>query len=100
MSYFSDASVTHEGKTFTFTAEEGRALENTGKYWHGPGDPSTWLAVAVFVRARDKFGDAPRSVALQLAAQALGITTDKLEGLIDWHVNYMRWHDGDWSYTV
>jgi hypothetical protein len=31
---------------------------------------------------------------LELASRALGITLERLEGIIEWHEEYMRWHDG------
>ncbi len=100
MSYFQDAVVTFEEHIFHFSAEEGRALEDSLNYWHGPGDPSSWLAVAVFLAARGKVAGAPDSVALELAALALGITVEHLRSSIEWHENYMRWHDGDFDYKV
>ncbi len=44
--------------------------------------------------------DAPEAVALELAAQAMGITVERLETIIRWHEEYMRWHDGDSDYRV
>ncbi|TET55557.1 MAG: hypothetical protein E3J64_00035 [Anaerolineales bacterium] len=100
VSFFRDAEVEYEGSTFRFSAEEGRALEMGSNYWHGPGDPSSWLGVAVFLRARERVDGAPESVALDLAARALGMTVPRLRELIEWHENYMRWHDGDPEYRV
>jgi hypothetical protein len=94
MSYFQDAAVTHEGSTFQLSAEEGRTLESGAYSWHGPGDPSTWLAVDVVQAARLKAAGAPDAIALELAAQALGITVERLDAIIRWHEEYMRWHDG------
>jgi hypothetical protein len=100
MSYFQNAAVTYQGATFQLSAEEGTALELGASYWHGPGDPSTWLAVDVFYAARRKAAGAPEAIALELAAQALGITVESLEKSIRWHEEYMRWHDGDPDYSV
>ena len=100
MSYFQNASVTHEGSTFHLSAEEGRELESGAFSWHGPGDPSSWLAVDLFNAARRKAAGAPEAVALELAAQALGITVERLYSIIRWHEEYMRWHDGDSDYRV
>ena len=94
MSYFQDATVTHEGSTYYLSAEEGCALESGAYSWQGPGDPSSGLAVDVFNAARLKAADAPEVVALELAAKALGITVDSLDSIMRWHEEYMRWHDG------
>jgi hypothetical protein len=100
VSYFQDATVTHEDREIHFSAEEGRAMEGGTHYWHGPASPSTWLAVAVFQKAQEKAAGTPQSVALELAAQAMGMSEKKLVAAIRWHENYMRWHDGDESYRV
>lgn len=98
--YFHDAAVESGGRTYYFNVSDGRALESAGNYWHGPGAPSTWLAVAVFLEARQRVGEAGDDVALELAAKALGTTVEQLRGSIEWHENYMRWHDGDPDYRV
>ena len=100
MSYFQDATVTHEGSTFYLSAEEARTLESGAYSWQGLGDPSSGLAVDVFNAARRKAADASEAVALELAAQAMGITVERLETIIRWHEEYMRWHDGDFDYRV
>ena len=100
MSYFRDGKIEFEGRSFCFSAEEAQALENSANYWHGPGDPSSWLAVAVFIKARERAQGAPVDVALNLAAQVLGVTAGRLRSLIEWHEQYMRWHDGDPDYAV
>ena len=100
MSYFQDATITHEGSTFFFSAAEARTLESGAYSWQGPGDPSSGLAVDVFYAARRKVAGAPEAIALELAAEALGITVERLETIIRWHEEYMRWHDGDSDYRV
>lgn len=100
ISNFRDATVTSAGRSYRFSVEDGRALERAGHYWHGPGDPSTWLAVAVFVQARLRVGDAGDDIALELAAKALATTVERLRENITWHENYMRWHDADPDYKV
>lgn len=99
-SYFQDAAVEWGGQTFHFSAADGRALESKGNYWHGPADPSTWLAVAVFLEARQRVGEAGNEAALELAAKALGITAEQLRSSIEWHEQYMRFHDGDYDYRI
>ena len=99
-SYFRDAEIEHEGRRYTFSAAEGRALEHGTQYWHREGDPSSWLAVATFEAARERMADLPEAIALELAARTLQITVEKLRRSIDWHENYMRWHDGDPTYRV
>jgi hypothetical protein len=94
MSYFQDATVTHEGSTYSLSAAEGRALESGAYSWQGPGDPSSGLAVDVVNVARLKAAGAPEAVALELAAHALGITVESLDSLMRWNDEYMRWHDG------
>lgn len=92
-SYFHDAEVEHEGRTVRLPADEARREQSRGNYWHGPGDPSTWLAAALFCAVRARL-DLPVPVALTLAARSLGVTEEALRGKLEWHENYMRWHDG------
>lgn len=98
--YFHDAAVEADGQTYTFSVADGLAIEARGNQWHGPGDPSTWLVVGVFLEARSRVGAAGADVACELAAQALGISVAKLRQSIEWHENYMRWHDGDYEYRI
>lgn len=95
-----DVSVQYEGRTLTFTLAEQQALVSRGNYWHGAGDPSSWLSVATFFAVRRKHPTIGESEALDLASAALGVSRDKLIATIRWHEQYMRWHDGDHSYTV
>src|SRR4051812_44302503 len=97
--YFQDAVVEWGGKTFHFSAADGCALESKGNYWHGPADPSTSLAVSVFLEARGRVGEAGTEVALELAGKALGITAEQLRSSIEWYEQYMRFHDGDYEYS-
>ena len=92
--------IEYEGRAYELSAADARAFENSLNYWHGPGDPSTWLAVDIFIEARRRTGGAPDEVALELAAKALGITVETLRASIEWHENYMRWHDGEPDYRV
>jgi hypothetical protein len=95
-SYFErDVTVNHEGCTFALTLEEQRACERHGNGWHGQGDPSTSLTADIVRVARRKCEGAPEAVARERAARALGITASKVDSSIEWHENYMRWHDGD-----
>lgn len=104
MSYFKDGKVTFEGRTILFTKEEAAQYENTGNYWHGEGDPSSWLTITILRLAFERIQPAPREKAIdlayQLTAQVLGISRYKVEQSVSWHENYMRWHDGDDSYSV
>ena len=100
VSYFQDAVVEWGGKTFHFSAADGRAIESQGNSWHGPADPSTSLAVSVFLEARRRVGEAGNEVALELAGKALGITAEQLRGSIEWYEQYMRFHDGDYEYSI
>jgi hypothetical protein len=100
MGYFHDGEIKFRGQVIRFSAEEASRYESEGNYWHGSGDPSSWLGVEIFLAARDKLGEAPVEVAAALAAQVLGISPERMNALLDWHENYMRWHDGDWDYTV
>lgn len=102
---FQDARVVFSGHTVVLTAEECLGLANAAGFTNSPGYPSTWLAVDVFRLAQRKLFElpgrgAPDAVVLTLAAAALGISVDKLTDLIRWNENYMRWHDGDDSYSV
>jgi len=94
MSYFQDVSVTHGDRTYYFSAAEGRALESGAYGWLARGDPSSGLAVDALNAARLKVVDAPETVALELAARALGITVERLASIIEWRDKYLRWHDG------
>lgn len=98
--YFQDAAVEWGGSVFHFGVADGRAIESQGNNWHGPADPSTSLAVAVFIEARRRVGEAGDDVALELAAKALGVTVEQLRSSIEWHEQYMRFHDGDYTYRV
>lgn len=100
MSYFVDAVVEFEDQSFHFSAEEGRRFEDSLNYWHGAGDPSTWLSVTIFKEARVRTKGAPNEVALELAAKVLGITVENLRANIRAQEDYMRWHDGDPDYRV
>ncbi len=92
-----DASISRDGKTFTLTLAEQKECE-TPSDWHGPGDPSSWLCAKIFSAAKLKTND--RALAFELGAKALGISVEKLQSAIEWHVNYMRFHDGDDSYDL
>ena len=99
-SYFREAMVYWGDRSYHFSVEDGYALESGGGDWHGPADPPTWGAVAVFLHARQRVGETGDAIALELAAQALGITVARLRACIEWHENYMRWHDGDFEYRI
>jgi hypothetical protein len=99
-SYSQDASIEYQDQTFYLSAGECRAVEDDVNRWFGAGDPSTWLTVAVFELARRKVGAAPQSIALGLTARALGLSIDNVISRIEWHEQYMRWHDGDQDYSV
>jgi hypothetical protein len=98
--FFNDACIESDGARYEFSAEEGRALESASNYWHAPSDPSSWLAVATFLAVRRRVGDAGDALALPLAAQSLGVKVTELIRLIQWHENYMRFHDNDPDYRV
>ena len=100
-SYFErDVTVSHEGRTFTLTLAEQRGCEARGNFWHDKGDPSSSLTADVVRVARRKCEGAPESVARELAARALGIPVTKVDTNLEWHENYMRWHDGDSKYDA
>ncbi|MBN2554454.1 MAG: hypothetical protein JXA97_00825 [Anaerolineales bacterium] len=100
MSFFQDAEIAYKGDVYRFSAEEGRALESPTQYWHGTGKPSSWLGAAVCLAVRAKYAQVPLEIVLGLSAGSLGISRLELDMLIEWHENYMRWHDGDRSYTL
>jgi hypothetical protein len=95
-SYFQDAVVEWSGRTFHLSAADGRALEGIGCYWHGPAAPSVYLAAAVYQEARRQIGEAEDNIALELAAQALGITVEQLKGKIELWEQGIRSHE--WIY--
>lgn len=92
-------SLTVGDATYELTLAEQQACD-AGAGWHGPGDPSTGLTVAVFQAARQKYPGLDAGTAEELAALALGLPRAKVTELIDWHIGYMRMHDGDYSYDV
>lgn len=98
--YFHNAVVEAGGRTYHFSIEDGRVIESRGNHWHGPGDPSSWLIVAVFQEAQRRVGEAGNNVALELTAEALGLTVEKVRSSIEWHEHYMQWHDDDPDYRV
>ena len=100
MSHFHNATVNVAGRTLTFSSAEGQAQESGVNSWYAPGDPSPWLAVAVFLAVQRKYAPIENTPALKLAAQNLGITVDKLRSSIDWYEHYMQWHDGDPDFRV
>jgi hypothetical protein len=89
--------VSKDGKIYELTLDEQKACEGPSD-WHGPGDPSSWLCAKIFSAAKSKTND--RDLAFELGAKALGIPVEKLRSTVEWHVNYMRWHDGDDSYDL
>jgi len=98
--FVADATIERDGVSYLLTLAEQNALVTTGNYWHTKGNPSSWLAVATFEAARRKYPKTPNEVTLELAALALGIDSQALISAIQWHENYMRWHDGDPDYSV
>jgi hypothetical protein len=99
--YFrSDAEIIVAGIKYSLSLAEQNALVSRLNYWHSEGDPSTWLAVSTFLAVRSKYPNVADETVLALAAPALGVSQDALVGLIRWHENYMRWHDGDETYQV
>ena len=99
-SYSQDASIEYQDQTFDLSAEESRAVEDGVNRWHAKGDPSTWLTVAVFELARRKVVNAPEAIALELTSKVLGLAVSEVVSRIEWHEQYMRWHDGDSDYSV
>ncbi len=98
--YFHDACLEEEGQRYTYPVATARQQQSRANDWHGPADPSSWLAVAIFCDVRRHYPKAQTSILLALAGQSLGISPEKLRGAIEWHEQYMRWHDGDPDYKV
>jgi len=96
LSYFNrEASVVSHGKEYRFGEEDFEELNRDSLYWHNPSDPSTWLCAAAVRRAIIKFSrDIPRQKLIQLCAETLNITVQKLEDNLNWNANYLAWHDG------
>jgi len=99
-SYFVDAEITRDGKRHRFTKREGDRLVSRTNYWHGEGDPSSWLCAAAFQRMRAKHGSLSQDDVLVLVAAAMQIAPRKLRESIAWHEQYVRWHDGMPEYYV
>jgi hypothetical protein len=89
--------LSNDGKIYKLTLEEQKACEGPSD-WHGPTDPSSWLCAKIFSTAKAKTGD--RELAFALGAKALGIPVESLRSSIEWHINYMRFHDGDPDYDL
>lgn len=99
-SYFHEAEVESGGRTIRLTSAECRALEHDSKAWYGPSEPSVRLAVETFLLARRRVAGAGDLLALELAAKALGITTNRLRDCIYWHESHMQWLVDDPDYKV
>ncbi|MBN2441104.1 MAG: hypothetical protein JXJ04_07150 [Spirochaetales bacterium] len=90
-----NAAVEYKNKEYTITEPELKSIYSTGNYWHHRTDPSSWLCEALVRLAKRKFGNRlPRKQVIQLCAQLLNITPEKVESTLDWNANYMAWHDG------
>ncbi len=90
-----EASVTaRDGQRCALSENDFRDL-NAGNYWHNRGDPSSWLCAATVSQALSKFRTVlSRAEIVELCAQTLNITPQKLESSLDWNANYMAFHDG------
>jgi hypothetical protein len=100
MSFFRDAEIVYEGRTISFSKKEAEQFDRPGTSWHAEGDPSSWLVVEILREAYRRTRPAPVEFAYVLAARVLGIEIGAVYNAITWHENYMRWHDGDSSYSV
>lgn len=93
--YNREAIVTHQGKEYQFTEKDFKELNRYLNYWHNRTDPSTWLCAATVKHAILKFSSKlPRAKLIDLCAQTLNISKQKLEGALDWNANYLAFHDG------
>ena len=99
-SFFVDGQIELDGKTYRLRKSEADRLVSRGQYWHGKGDPSSWLCVAAFLRVRSKYKTLPQSGALALVAQSMEISAEKLRAALAWHEQYVRFHDGSPDYYV
>ena len=76
-------------------SEQDFAELNQYNYWHHRTDPSSWLTAGTVSRARRLFSDKlTRAQVIELCAQTLNVTSEKIESTLDWNANYMAWHDG------
>jgi hypothetical protein len=93
--YNREAKVIYKGKEYQFTEEDFVKLNCNLNYWHNRTDPSSWLCAAVVRHGIIKFSPKlPRVKLIELCADTLNITKQKLEDTLDWNANYMAWHDG------
>ncbi len=89
------ACVVHDNTEYRFVEEDFAEPTTPMNYWHNQTDPSTWLCASTVRLARIRFHDRlPRALTIKLCADTLNITVQKLENCLDWHANYMAWHDG------
>ncbi|MBN1411487.1 MAG: hypothetical protein JW969_11635 [Spirochaetales bacterium] len=98
--YFNTTPVIIDGKSFELNKSDLESQYTDLNYWHGEGDPSSWLAVSIFNSAARKYPGIGEKIHLKIAAHALNISTRKLISSIKWHEQYMRWHDGDPDYSI
>jgi len=89
--YFKRIKITYGSTEYFFTEEELAELAKTN-YWHGDGDPSSWLCEATFSKAQIKCKDAHAPIVMELAAKTLGITEEILQNALDWYRHYMDFH--------
>lgn len=80
-----------DGTTWSVAESELEELDSALE--HG-----SWLCASLYRAMKARTGSIEPSIAL--TAQLLGQSTEQVRGALEWHDNYMRWHDGDESYTV
>jgi hypothetical protein len=87
-----DAKLRFNGVDYALEEKDFEELSND--YWHGEGDPSTWLCASTVVHIRSKWKELPRAQVIKLASLVLGVSVDHLEEMLDWNAHYRANHDG------
>lgn len=96
LSYYNrEAQIEYNSNIYKFTESDFESINSIGNYWHHQQDPSSWLCTSMVSLGKRKFsGTLPRHLVIDLCAQTLNITAEKLESTLNWNANYMAWHDG------
>ncbi len=83
--------VTVEGRTWKVEAHELEELDYALS--HG-----SWQVADLYPKVKARTGSIEAGVAL--TALLLGTTVESVRGSLEWHEQYMRWHDGDPDYSI
>lgn len=83
--------VTVDGQTWKVEAHELEELDYALS--HG-----SWRVAGLYPTMKARTGSIDGGLAL--TAMLLGTTVESVRGSLEWHEQYMRWHDADPDYTI